>query len=268
MARKKTPTPEPEPSRAQKEEYIRVVSGQDIAFSRYNDRSLNRLYGYARGVQSRGEQFDLRRGTGHPPKIQHHDYETKRMHSLPPHKEAAFRIPMLDDWYIGTCEHPPVLEDVIKLLNYRENAGAEYLYIAFVGYVEYADGHQEPAATSNNVSRKGLLAAIKRVRNVQELYDLLNPDKELDGSLPPIRIICQVSLRPAIERGGLKKAPPPAPKEPEPTIRKLTRKQREEIVKKHIEERKAQPKPKVKKPSKSVRKGLAKGLKKKKGKGI
>ena len=225
----KKPKPEP-PSRQQQEEFIRLVAGYPINYSRYNDASIKRLYGYARTSAARGEAFDIRRGTGHAPKepprmrppIQHHDYETERMHRLPPQKEARFRQPMLDDWYVGdreTCEPEPTLYDVVRLMNHAENKAAEYLYLGVVGDImfmadEFGGLYSEPVikkgfGISINVSRVQLENAIKRSRDLYELLRILKED-----SSGWIRI-CVISLRPVIERGGLAKPPSkPTPKKP------------------------------------------------------
>lgn len=215
---------EPLPSRAEQEAFIRAYAGEPIPLSQLGPASLQRAYNYARGAQARGEPFDYGRATGHPPKIEHHHYESVQQKGL--------RIPMLDDWYIGTCERPPVLADVTRLLNHSQNRGVEHLYIAFAGWVVYEDGTRRHDATSNATDRTTLLTYIKESKTVLDLYDRLNPDTELDGTPPPIKIFCSVSMRPAIERGGLAKKAPPAPP-PEARIKKLTRKQREEVVKKH-----------------------------------
>lgn len=206
MAKRKQPAPEP--TRSQKEEFIRSVGG-DIDFSRYkSEKSIDRLYGYARGVLKSGEPFDLARGTGHPPKIQHHDYGTERMQRLPPQKYRRYSMPMLDDWYIGSCEHPPNLSDVKRLMKHDGNAGKEFLYIGLVGIYEFEGQVREDFAMSILTDRKSLEDAIKKSHNLVELAKLLKPE-----SNSWIRI-CILSMRPAIERGGLAKKQPPKPKKP------------------------------------------------------
>lgn len=234
---------EPLPSRAEQEAFIRLVADEPyLPLSQLKPASLARAYGYARGVVQRGEYFNYKRATGHPkgqqvelrPPIEHHDYQTEKMLALSPQRYKRYSTPMLEDWYIGDreeCDYTPALVDVLRLLEHPENRQAEFLVLAFVGYVEYADGHQEPDATSNATDRQSLLAAIKRVKNLYELYNLLNPDTKLDGSPPPLKVICQISLRPAIERGGLAKKVALAPPKPETVVKPLSKAKRKALQK-------------------------------------
>lgn len=266
----------PNPPRDQAEEYIHLFK-PDADLNRYNDRSLYRLYNYAREASFRGEEFDLQRGVGHPPRIQHHDYETAKMRRLPAHKEQLFRIPMLDDWYIGDCERPPILADVYRLLGHDGNLQANHLYLAFTGIVENVHTGEiiEDSTAAISQARVTILHVLKGVEKDIKAGKLTkNPmieflervtGKHWNASVIYLKV-CRISMRPAItERGATRQPPPPEP-EPEVRIKRLTPKQREEVVKKHRP--KPASKPRVKGLSKEQQKALGKQLKKKKGKGI
>lgn len=282
----------PNPPRDQAEEYIRSFK-PDANLSRYNDRSLFRLYNYAREASFRGEEFDLQRGVGHPPAIQHHDYETKKMRRLPAHKEQIFRIPMLDDWYVGSCERPPILADVYRLLGHDGNFQANHLYLAFTGIVRNVHTGEITSDSTAAVS-VARVAVIKVLREIEDdiggivrdakgkpkkgqpkinrlikdpMLEFLErvTGKKWAASVEYLKV-CIISMRPAITQRGATRLVPQPPPEPEVKIKRLTPKQREEVIKKHRP--KPAPKPKVKGLTPEQKKALGKQLKKKRGKGI
>lgn len=165
-----------------------------------NDRSLRRAYQYAQKAQRAGDPFDWGRATGHPPPIQHHAEGMK----------GILGVRLLEDWYIGDCERPPVLADVLRLLNHGPNLAANRVWLAFVGTVETVSGEViEDFGYSITIERVGLLQALKKNgKNLKELFNFLKP---LVESIT-WRRICQISMRPAVE-------PPSGPKPKKPTFK-------------------------------------------------